>query len=127
MFRTASTLGLLTLTLAASPAPRAQDVMNFRFNAHEAGCMTRGVQALQKDQSVKVLPDPNHPGKGMILSINRSSFQALIRELAATNRTCIEQLVYLLTPNDQLTPSGQQALQNSKNTWFLPQINLPKY
>lgn len=89
--------------------------------------MTRGVQALQKDQSVKVLPDPNHPGKGMILSINRSSFQALIRELAATNRTCIEQLVYLLTPNDQLTPSGQQALQNSKNTWFLPQINLPKY
>ena len=126
MFRTASTLGLLTLTLAANPAPRAQDVMNFRFNAQEAGCMTRGIQALQKDQSVKVLPDPNRPGKGMILSINRNSFQHLIRELATTNRTCIEQLVYLLTPNDQLTPSSQQALQNSKTTWFLPQIVLPK-
>ena len=88
--------------------------------------MTRGIQALQKDQSVKVLPDPNRPGKGMILSINRNSFQHLIRELATTNRTCIEQLVYLLTPNDQLTPSSQQALQNSKTTWFLPQIVLPK-
>lgn len=128
MFKTAGALGILAVTLAASPAPTRQDVMNFRFNAHEAGCLTRGAQALGRDNSIRILPDPQHPGRGMILQVDRRGFQTLIRELAATNRTCIEQLIYLLTPDDQQTPQTAEALKNAqrgedRGLWSLP-LNL---
>lgn len=100
--KTFTSLGLLGATLVASPTPTQAEVMNFTFDGKQAGCLTRALKAMD-NKAIKVIPDPSRPGQGMILRISKPALHNLIRELATTNRICLAQAQYLLSPEGDKT------------------------
>ncbi|ASN83229.1 hypothetical protein [Deinococcus ficus] len=99
--RTLLSLGILGTTLLTGPAPTEAELENYNFNAREAGCMTRGLRAMDTNALVDITAKGEglRPS-GMTVTVNRPGLQYMLGEMSASAKACMHQFAALITPTD---------------------------
>lgn len=104
MLKSLGVTGLLAITLTATPLPSRQEVLNFTFGAGQFGCITRGIRALNANNSVRLVPVPDLPGDqvALKLDVNRAGLRELLTQMMTSTKACGEQALYLLRPESEV-------------------------